>query len=470
MSSDPRPLRVLLVSQDVSLLHETSWFLEAVGYQVDTANDSDQGALWRRFSSAEFVIVDSRNIAEPAATTFAFDSDNPNYRIFLCDAAEHTDFAAWYAAGAHDALRTPISRGELLARLRTGARYLEFERRLCLQSLTCAIPGMYSRRGFLRKLGTVTTGERAGTSQHTLLVTSVDWYAGIRRKLGESASRNLVNKAARAVRRVVGESAVTAYLGDGRFAALLLGQAPNATTSVAEALATDFGCHESHLESVPRPTLTSAVVPWTGDCTPDHLLSDALKTLDLAEHSGGDCVVSHGEFSREYSAWHEEMSSGNPFVNVVAQDVMEPFPAVLVRGTQQYELAAALRRSSVPVRPYVDDQGRLVGVADADSAASELGPHRGCGSEDEPLTMPETIASDASFPEIFEAFSSRGCTMLIVTADEVPLGYITCDGFLSTIDPIHTQSYTYTDNSADELSFLVVPSTIGEADLEPANI
>ena len=71
--------------------------------------------------------------------------------------------------------------------------------------------------------------------------------------------------------------------------------------------------------------------------------------------------------------------------------------------------------------------------------------------------MPETISYDASFPEIFEAFSSRGCATLVVTDGERPLGYLTCDGFLSMIDPIHAESFAQTDEPADELDYLVVP-------------
>ncbi len=134
MSSEPRPLQVVLISQDITLLHEVSWTLEAVGYKVHTSTDFDEDALWRRYSVADFLIIDGRNISEPTAATFSYDSDNPLYRIFFYDPATRTDFSSWYGAGAHDGLRTPLSRGELLARVRTGARYLEFERRLQVRS------------------------------------------------------------------------------------------------------------------------------------------------------------------------------------------------------------------------------------------------------------------------------------------------------------------------------------------------
>jgi GGDEF domain-containing protein len=462
MSSEPSPLQVVVVSEDTTLLHEISWILEAVGYRVKTTKDFDQNALWRRYTVTDMVIVDGRHVGEPSAATFAHDSENPLYRIFLYDRAKPTDFAAWFAAGAHDALHTPVSRGELLARVRTGARYLEFERRLAFQSSRSAVPGMYSRRGFLRKLRKLAAGDDFGSPQHTLLVTSIDWYAGIRRKCGETVSRGLVGAVARAIKRAVGDGTISAYIGDGRFATLLVGQAPAAAKGAAESLAKDFASHESQHESVPRTTLTSAVMSWPAGANADRFVSEALETLDLAEHSGGDCVIEHGDFQSELTAWQSEMSEGNPFADVVAQDIMEPFPALLLHGADQPEMADALRRSGIPVRPYVDRDGRLVGVLPepASAADTQLGDRR-----DDPgaaLEMPETISHSASFPEIYEAFSTRGCSTLVVVAGEQPLGYLSCDGFLSMIDPINAETFSSTSESADDLAYLIVPSTIGE--------
>lgn len=470
MSSEPRPLHVVVASQDVALLHEVSWVLEAVGYKVQTTNDFDQDAHWRRYSVTDFVIVDGRNIAEPTAAVFAHESENPLYRIFLYDPAKRTDFPAWYAAGAHDALRMPVSRGELLARVRTGARYLEFERRLLVQSSRSTVPGMYSRRGLLRKLRKLAASEEVGVSQHSLLVTSIDWYPGIRRKSGETASRSLVNTASRAIKRAVGENAVAAYFGDGRFATLLVGQSLTAAKTVAETLAKDFGSRESHHESIPRPTLTSAVVPWSVGNNADQFLAEALETLDLAVHSGGDCVVLHGEFNKELAAWQEEMANGNPFANVVAQDIMEPFPALLEQNADHSELAESLRRAGIPVRPYIDHEGKLIGIAAADEAAAETRIGQANAPASASLDQPETISFDASFPEIYEAFSSRGCSTLVVTSGDHPLGYLTCDGFLSMIDPIHAESFAEDNQRADELAYLVVPSAIGEVAVEAAGV
>jgi GGDEF domain-containing protein len=469
MPPETRPLQVVVISPDVAVLHETSWMLEAVGYVVHATSDFDRAALWRRYALADFVILDARTIAEPNAETFAHDSDNPYYRIFLYDPGKATDFAAWYAAGAHDAIRSPVSRGELLARVRTGARFLEFERRLQQRSTLGVVAGMLSQRGLLQRLRKLETADDFRAASHTLLVTSIDWYSGFRSKSGQTATRELVSAVARAIRRAVGENSPSAYLGDGRFATLVVGQSLAEAKNTADALAKDFGSRESHIGSIPRPTLTSAVTPWTAGANADRFFNDALETHSLAVHSGGNRVLQHGDYLHELATWRDEMTTGSPFANVVAQDIMEPFPALLEQDAVEGLLVAdALKRSGAAFRPYVDCEGRFVGVAANQNGVRDTHVGSVVGPDSDALQMPETIPFDASFPEIYEAFSARGCASLVVTSGDQPLGYITCDGFLSMIDPIHRDSFVQLGTPADDLTYLLVPSALGEAAATPA--
>jgi hypothetical protein len=194
----------------------------------------------------------------------------------------------------------------------------------------------------------------------------------------------------------------------------------------------------------------------------DRILIEGLEVLGLAEVSGGDCVVLQSDFNEELAAWRDEMSTGNPFAAVVAQDIMTLFPGVLQCDAEQRELTEALCRSGIPVQPYVDREGRLVGVAADKNAAAETHVVHPAGGNSVTLAMPETIRHDATFPEIYEAFSSRGCATLVVTAEDRPLGYVTFDGFLSMIDPINAESFAHSDTAVDELAHLIVPATISD--------
>jgi hypothetical protein len=129
---------------------------------------------------------------------------------------------------------------------------------------------------------------------------------------------------------------------------------------------------------------------------------------------------------------------------------MEPFPAPNSESVDD-DLFDARRHASLLARAQVDGNGFSAPAGTNIDGASG-------NSQRAKTSLPETIANDASFPDIYEAFTSRGCTELVVTAGDKPLGYITCYGFLSMIDPIHAESFAHTDKSVDELAFLVVPS------------
>jgi hypothetical protein len=51
-----------------------------------------------------------------------------------------------------------------------------------------------------------------------------------------------------------------------------------------------------------------------------------------------------------------------------------------------------------------------------------------------------------------------------VTANDEPLGYLTCEGFLSMIDPITSETYSRSDAPVDDLAYLTVPAFVGEAE------
>jgi hypothetical protein len=224
MSNISAPLRVVVVSLDSKLLHEISWMLTAVGYAVECTKAVELDALWRRYGEFDFIIYDGRELPAPNEPLFGCELDKPVYGIFVYDAASEPDFSAWYGIGANDGLRVPISRGELLMRIRTGARYLEFERRLNGWAMRDDALGCYTQRGFLRKLSSLATTRGPAGSQDTLILTSINWFEGIRRKGGQTAADRLVASAARVVNRHMDESAITAYLGGGCFAILLLGE------------------------------------------------------------------------------------------------------------------------------------------------------------------------------------------------------------------------------------------------------
>jgi GGDEF domain-containing protein len=314
---------------------------------------------------------------------------------------------------------------------------------------------MYSRRGFLRQLSRLSEVPSPQGSGCTLLATEIDWFHGIVQKGGQNAADRVLTEVARAIKTSAGEAAITAYLENGRFLTLLQPQSAALVKGIAERIANDYGCRESQRDSLGQPTLTTAIVPWNAALTPEELVDAGLEALTLAKQSGGDCVLECGEYQRELSAWSEEVANGNPFASVVAQDIMEYFPALLTCDQDQSATIAALRRAGVPVCPYVDRSGRLTGVASAEPGADTNGTNSPAAL---PIRKPETIRHNASFADIYEAFSTHGSSTLIVVADDHPLGYLTFQGFLSLVEPVSRDTFDEVLATGDDSRQLIVPS------------
>lgn len=468
MSTADEPLKVIIVSSDVKLLHEISWMLSAVGYEVACTKSMDENALWRRYGDFDFLIFDTRGQHPATDSTLTFESDNPVYRIFLYDSKSESDISPWFDLGANDGLRLPLSRGELLVRIRTGARYLEFERRLKSASVRDDLLDCYTKRGFLKKLAQVASHQPSALTHGSLLVTAIDWFEGILRKNGLTSSNRLVSSAARTIARHAQDDAIVCYLGDGRFATLLLNRNISQSRIVAEAIAEEFSRRDSQRDSLSIPTLTTGIVTWQAGESSIQLLERGIEAYMLARQSGGDCVMDYNEFAADYSRWQDEMRTGNPFSEVVAQDIMEPFPASLLCDSHRDSIVISLQRACVPVCPVVDADNRLVGVASADANKEKISEAKiGESPTSLPIRQPETILDTASFAEIYESFSNNGCAALVVvTKDDLPLGYVTFRNFLSLIEPINKETFSRNGAPIDDSRYLLVGALTDEEQVE----
>jgi GGDEF domain-containing protein len=320
------------------------------------------------------------------------------------------------------------------------------------------LPGMYSARGLLRQLQRLTTAGGSVAWGHTLLTTSVDFYSDLERKAGDSIAKELLATLANSVRQCAPSNIFAAYVEDGTFQILLCGKKAPAARAMAEQLATAFRADQFDRDPRARMSLTTAIVPWQLGVSPERLLEVGRETLAIAKQSGGDCIIDQGTFAQELSDWQNELTVGSPLANVVAQDIMEPFPYVLEQSSVNHAMLAALRGSGMPIWPFVNSEGRLVGVVTPSATDAAEWDH----FHEEKLapTKPITIAHNAPFPEIYETFSTEGCPEIVVVADNRPIGYLTFDGFISLIEPIHSATFSRDEFPEEDSRSLRVPSLV----------
>src|SRR5262249_4208085 len=117
--------------------------------------------------------------------------------------------------------------------------------------------------------------------------------------------------------------------------------------------------------------------------------------------------------------------------------------------------------SGAPVWPFVDRDGHLAGaVLAADCGTPGTWEPKAISSQ--LITNPPTIAYDAVFSEIYEAFSTQACLEMIFVADRRPIGYITCDGFTSLLKRVDSATYSVAPGSSEDSRSLLVGSAVSE--------
>jgi GGDEF domain-containing protein len=460
MSHSARPFSITIISPDTALLQELAWLLSTVGYAVATSKDLDENAPWRHFGQTDFILFDGRSIAEPTETTLAHRSDNPLYRIFLYNPDSNTDLSAWFAAGGNDALRIPVGRGELLARLRTGAQVLELQRRMQSQTSRSRFVGMYSRQGFLRKLHKFTIGGKSKSLRHALLTTAIDFFPGYCREHGELAGRTILETFAACIQESAGPNAIAAYNNDGTFHVLLPNTDLADAQTVAEHLAQKFRGEQSERESGVLLSVATAVAAWQIGDSPEQLLADGIAKLASAGQVGGDCVVEHNPSASDVARWQTELAAGNLFSSATAQDLMEPFTAVLDHEAPNAAVLAALHGAGVAVWPLVDREGRLVAIGSPENTADDVQPN--ATENGSHAIASKTINHNATLAEVNQAFSKQNCHALVVVAGRRPIGYLSRSSLEALLKPIDSETFATSEPIHDDAKSLRVAARFSD--------
>lgn len=434
MSDAPNALPVTIVSPDTELLRELAWLLSTFGYDAVASSDLSEEAIWRRATRPGMLLLDARDQQVALAALAAPRGGAYVYQVCLHE--EDADPSLLLSAGAEDMLRVPVSRGELLARLRAGARRLELERRMAALATRDATTGLSTKRGLVRRLGKISPEQRLRTPG-VLVATAIDWVGHIRAQSGSRSVQRLVTALAKGFEKHLGKNDICAVVGDGELCAVLLGRSEGEARELAESVAAEFSCRDTLVrETRSRPTVSSAILAWDDEASAEEFVDQGLTALTHVKNYGGNTVVAAEAVENEVRAWRTEMVSGNPFVGVVAQDVMESFPAV-----EEMEHASG----SLPApAALVDQDGRVVRLAGDDpyAASSEPAP---------------TVGHDLPLGDLFQKFAEGTAQYLVVEREGRPMGYITRDGLASLIDPVTEDSFRQDAEDAAALASLVVP-------------
>ena len=220
-----RPFKILLLTGDRAMLRHASRLLTVFGYQVDAVTSPGQASALLHAEPPDILLLDGTVDSQQALELCRQAADSARayvYKLILVKEMTPADAVRWLEAGVDDFLGTPLEHGELLARLRTGVRALEFERRL-------ARPGgqgkvrLQSRLPFVSRLDSEMT--RGGSTKPSIacIVVEVDQGRALAALHGRDVSEGIVARIAKLLADRKNDVPAVAQLDENRFAAVFRG-------------------------------------------------------------------------------------------------------------------------------------------------------------------------------------------------------------------------------------------------------
>ncbi len=364
------------------------------------------------------------------------------------------DLISGLEAGCDDFLTSPVDSAELLARLRTAARVLEFERRLNRLAQCETATGLLNRQAFLAALQGKLQAAHKSQQTTACIALQPDAYAELRELHGLPSAAQAMQELITRIQDSRG------HLCCGRMDAHRLVLALPATADEAVARAEQL--RAAVAGSVFR--VGDAPIPWTislglaiggKDTTATQLLEQAEKALVLAQQSGGNQVARHEDVIAEDRRW-SELAGGRLFSDTVLRNIMVPSPRLL-RTTDSLEQADAfLAQTRLPALPVVDEEGKLAGLLPS-------GP-RLCTTDSHGATVAEVMQKEAvsfdeatTLPALIDFFAKEAPPVVVIVHKGRPTGLVTPETLATLVEPLSTVSFA-AGREAPGREALVVPN------------
>lgn len=444
-----RPVRVLLVARDGTLLSQLSRLLSLLHYEAEPVQP-EQALTALGAATFDVLLIDSCDARETmwelCRAAQHLQSGEPLLTLLMIDRPEPSLVAEAIEAGVDDFLTRPIIVGELLVRLRAAARAGEFERRYRSRARRDAITGLRTRRGLLAAL------RRRAVSSATALALEIDFPDAVSRQWGRPATVAAVHGVAEALRTVCDESSLLGHFGSGRFGIIRLDRSLAETRAWMEELRPRLAALKLPDDrAMPGLTFSVGMAAAPHDAPPDEpLLDKAEEALSLARRTGRNRVATAAELQREAEAWAEWAKPGSLFERTCARDVMVACPTVLAHDEP---MAGVVRRGLLsggyPL-PVAGDDGRLVGAL---MPEEHLVPTGHSGTLDVRVADRMTrdvpaFDADATLAELTAFFRDDDRALAGITSDGRPLGWVTPALLAGLHAPLTTESFASDDSAA----------------------
>ncbi len=440
--SGPTPAadyKVLVGDDDPAMLRLLTRWLENAGYATRTVTDGQEALEAIELECPDFVITDwempritglelCRHLREMVLPHYV-------YILFLTGKTESAEMIAALDVGADDFLRKPVSQGELLARMRSGSRVLDLERRLTLMAHTDALTGLLTQRSFYEAVATEWHRSRRLRLPLSCAMMDLDFFKQVNDVQGHPAGDSVLKTAAEVLLDSCRASDTVCRYGGEEFGILL----PETTEIDATAWAERARQRLAALRIPMRPqdlrvTGSFGVAQCNDDMrNSEELVNMADQALLCAKRMGRDRVVSYGsvvdatDLSLQASEQQDQI-----FQDIRARDVMSPLGICLRETVTIDEAAQFLLRLDVPSSPVLDGEGRLAGfVSEKEIMAAMAAPD--CWQRPVRTVMRTNVIryeEDTPIRIIYEFLCRVAIHRVVVTKEGRPTGTVNRDSLL----------------------------------------
>jgi diguanylate cyclase (GGDEF)-like protein len=464
---NPRPFTVLILSANRQRLRRLTKFLEVFGYEVRQAADARQALAAAEVASPDFLIVESADLPQGdlqiCRQIRRLSTIGYVYSLLLVPALEVVALTEALEAGFDDFLSSPVVFGELLARLRAGARGIEFERRLADQNGLDATTGLMDKAAWKGHLQERLAQQPDGSCWLAML--DIDYFSRIPAISGRGSAASLLRSVAEVLKAQTDEADLLGCLGQDQFCLITTAETEEAARESAVTLLTAISEHAFELngEGI-RLTASCGLTALASGEEADAALVRADRCLQLAKASGRNCVCTPKEVDDELRQWTALAGDGKLFETTVARDVMIPC-ALLFEADETIDQALALieltKLSAVPV---IDHDGKLAGLVTGQTVAaarSRSGTPRGGSSVR--LVRHAMTTEVARFEEttplgsLLEFFTGESAPLAVITHDKRPLGIVNCQGLAALNERLNVGHFSAVNARTCSSQDLLVP-------------
>jgi diguanylate cyclase (GGDEF)-like protein len=355
--------------------------------------------------------------------------------------------------------------GELLARLRSAARLLEYDRRASQQELLDAMTGLPSQSTLIaqvRRRWLTASGQKSAIA---CVLIDLDFFAGTRNVEGHGDTRMLLAAVTEELHKAEGAD-ILACLGDDRFAAILPDTDIDAAGQWAERIRVAIA--EKTFANKPNCRITAScgvACSQTAESV-EELLDQATAALHSAKASGRNCVVRWGECADDQVA---SQPWDNFFGRTVAADVLTVCTVFLQEDESLQRAQALFQQTRLEAIPVVDAAGKLIGLCTEDHLDENSAEGKQSGLvRDVMVPSPRHFGPREDLSTLIKFFDAEPLAWAVIADNDRPLGLLTCDGLLGLSRPAGPLAGSKKSSFTDSTEYSLVPDFAVEEPAESA--